>query len=68
MTSRYEAKVYDMLSEGPVTAGEVAKKIGVTHKTALRILMHLALTRKDVMYRNSGRIHIFWRMSYVEDV
>ena len=61
MGSRYEEKLYDMLTNQPVTPSEMAKKLGVTYKTAQRALMHLALTRNDVSYRNSGRIHLFWK-------
>jgi len=61
MTSKYEERVYQMLSDEPVTPNEIALKIDVAHKTAQRILMHLALTRKDVKYKNSGRIHLFWK-------
>jgi len=50
-----------MISNDPVTPNEVARKCGVSHKTAKDVLMHLALTREDVKYRNSGRIHIFWK-------
>ena len=57
---RYDEAVYLILSD-PVTRNEVAKKFGVTQKTGERVLMHLALTRKNVKYRNSGRIHIFWK-------
>ncbi|MHA1579713.1 MAG: hypothetical protein ACTSUQ_08800 [Candidatus Freyarchaeota archaeon] len=48
-----------MLSDKPVTPNEIAKKLGITHKTAKDALMHLAVTRKDVRYKNSGRIHVF---------
>jgi len=61
MGSRFEETIYGMLSREPVTPNEVAKKLEISHKTALRSLMHLALTREDVKYKNSGRIHIFWR-------
>ena len=57
---RYDEAIYHILSD-PVTPNEVAKMLGVTQKTAQRVLMHLALTRTDVKYRNSGRIHIFWK-------
>ena len=57
---KYDEVVYRILS-APVTPNEVAKKLGVTQKTAQRVLMHLALTREDVKYKNSGRIHIFWK-------
>jgi len=63
MGGKYEEKVYHMLTSDPVTPSEVAKKLGVTYKTAQRALMHLALTKKDVAYKNSGRIHIFWKRS-----
>jgi len=59
--SRFEERIYEMLSSEPVTPSEVAKRTGVTHKTAQRALMHLALTKKDVAYKNSGRIHLFWK-------
>ena len=61
MTSKYEERVYQMLSDEPVTPNEIALKIDVSHKTAQRILMHLALTREDIKYKNSGRIHLFWK-------
>ena len=57
---KYDEAVYRILSD-PVTPNEVAKKLGITQKTAQRVLMHLALTREDVKYKNSGRIHIFWK-------
>ncbi|MEM2711394.1 MAG: hypothetical protein QXY46_05940 [Candidatus Bathyarchaeia archaeon] len=63
MPSRYEKAVYDMLSDEPVTSNEAAKKLGVNYHTAKNVLMHLAVTRKDVRYKSSGRIHIFWRES-----
>jgi hypothetical protein len=44
-----------------VTPNEVVKRLGVTQKTVQRVLMHLALRREDVKYKNSGRIHIFWK-------
>ena len=57
---KYDETVYQILSD-PVTPNEVAKKLGITQKTAQRVLMRLALTREDVKYKNSGRIHIFWK-------
>ena len=63
MGSRFEERIYELLSLEPVTPSEVSKRVGVTYKTAQRALMHLALTRKDVAYRNSGRIHLFWKRS-----
>ena len=44
---RYDEAIYRVLSD-PVTPNEVAKKLGVTQKTAQRVLMHLAPTRNDV--------------------
>jgi len=61
MVSRYEEPIYQMLSREPVTPNEVAMELKISHKTALRALMHLALTKQDIRYRNSGRIHLFWR-------
>jgi predicted transcriptional regulator len=61
VASKFEGRIYKMLSDEPVTPNEVAKKIEVSHKTAQRVLMHLALTRDDVKYKNSGRIHLFWK-------
>ena len=62
MTGKYEKRIYEMLSDEPVTPNEIAKKVNVTHKTAQRVLMHLALTKQDVRYKNSGRIHLFWKI------
>lgn len=61
MQSRYEETIFNMLSDGPVTPNEVAKKLGINYKTAKDALMHLAVTRKDVRYKNSGRIRMFWK-------
>jgi len=62
MVSKYEEKVYSMLSEEPVTPSEIAKKLGINYKTAKDVLLRLAAMKKDVRYRNSGRIYIFWRV------
>jgi len=62
MPSKYEETIYNMLSDEPVTPNEVAKKLGINYKTAKDALMHLSVTRKDVRYKNSGRIHIFWKV------
>jgi len=59
MGSKFEEAIYQMLSREPVTANGVAKKLEISHKTALRTLMHLALTREDVYYKNLGRIDLF---------
>jgi Mn-dependent DtxR family transcriptional regulator len=61
LPSKYEQAIYDMLSSEPVTPSEVAKKLRINYKTAKDALMRLAITKKDVRYKNSGRIHIFWR-------
>jgi len=66
MGSRFEESIYQMLSREPVTPNEVAKKLEISHKTALRALMHLALTKKDVRYKNSGRIHLFWKSTLLK--
>jgi predicted ArsR family transcriptional regulator len=59
MPSRFREKVYAVLTKEPVTVNEVAIKLGISHKTAKSALMELALTKPDVRYKNSGRIHIF---------
>jgi len=59
--NKNEENVYKMLTYEPVTPNEIAKKLGISHKTAQRILMQLALIRDDIKYKNSGRIHLFWR-------
>ena len=63
MGSRFEESVYQILLREPVTPDEVAKKLQISDKTAQRALMHLALTNENVAYKNSGRIHIFWKRS-----
>jgi len=63
MPSKFEESIYRMLSDEPVTPNEVAGKLGISHKTAQRALMHLALTKNDIKYKNSGRIHLFWKMN-----
>ena len=63
MVSKYEETIYRAISREPVTPNEIARKLKISHKTALRTLMHLALTKEDVYYKNSGRIHLFWRES-----
>jgi len=62
LPSRYEETIYGMLSSEPVTPNEVAIKLGVSHKTAKSALMYLALTKDNVRYKNSGRIHLFWKV------
>jgi hypothetical protein len=61
LPSRYEEAVYSMLSDEPVTPNEVARRLGINYKTTKDALMHPAITRRDVHYRKSGRIHIIWR-------
>ena len=61
MVSKFERSIYKTLLRKPMTASEVAKKLEISHKPALEVLMHLALTREDIHYKNAGRIHIFWR-------
>lgn len=45
-----------------MTPNGVAIKLGIAHKTALQALMGLALTERDVKYKNSGRIYLFWKV------
>ena len=60
MGGKFQESIYRLLSREPVTPNEVSKKLRISHKTALRTLMHLALTNEKVHYKNSGRIHLFW--------
>jgi len=62
MPGKYEEIVYEMLSDAPVTPNEIAQKLNITQKTAQKTLMQLALTKRDVKYKNSGRIHLFWKI------
>lgn len=61
MPSKYKETIYGMLSREPVTPNEIARKAGISHKTAKDVLMHLTVTKQEVKYKNSGRIHIFWK-------
>ena len=49
-----------MLSQEPMTPNEVANNLGISYKTAQRILLDLAASRDDVAYKKSGRIYLFW--------
>lgn len=62
MPSKYEETIYRMLKDEPVTPNEIAKALRITHKTAQKVLMHLALTKNDIRYKNSGRIYMFWKV------
>jgi ribosomal protein S25 len=62
LLSRYEKVIYSVLSSELVTPNEIAKKLGINYKTAKDALKHLAVTRKDVRYKNSGRMHVFWKL------
>jgi hypothetical protein len=61
MPSKHEEAVYKILDQSPVTPNEIAQKLGITQKTAQQTLMQLALTRQDIKYKLSGRIHLFWK-------
>jgi Mn-dependent DtxR family transcriptional regulator len=63
MPGKYEEIIYEMLRDEPVTPNEVALKLKITQKTAQKTLMQLALTKSEVKYKNSGRIHLFWKRS-----
>jgi predicted transcriptional regulator len=67
MPGKYDEMIYKMLNDEPVTPNEVALKLRITQKTAQKTLMQLALTRSEVRYKSSGRIHLFWKSSS-EDV
>lgn len=61
MTSNFEKAIYGALSLQPATPNEIASRLNMNYKTVQRVLLQLALTRKDVRFRNSGRIQLFWR-------
>jgi hypothetical protein len=61
MAGKFEEPVYQTLSREPVIPNEIAKKLEISDKKVLRALMHLALTKEDVYYKNSGTIHLVWR-------
>jgi Mn-dependent DtxR family transcriptional regulator len=63
MPGKYDEMIYKMLNDEPVTPNEVALKLRITQKTAQKTLMQLALTRSEVRYKSSGRIHLFWKSS-----
>jgi predicted transcriptional regulator len=63
MARQNEAKIYKTLTQEPVTPSEIAIKLGISYKTAQKILLELAATKKDIAYRKSGRIFLFWRKS-----
>ena len=46
MPNRNEELIYKILSHEPVTPNEIATKLKISHKTAQRALMQLALTKK----------------------
>jgi hypothetical protein len=59
LPSRCESRIYDVLSSGSATLGEVSRKFRVDYRTAKDMLMHLPLTSRYVRYKASGRIHVF---------
>jgi hypothetical protein len=61
MSNGYEKMVYEMFLNELVTPNEVVKRLGINYRTVEDCLMQLTMSRKDVRYKGSGRIHIFWR-------
>lgn len=57
----YEEKIYRILTTEPVTPSEIAAKVGVSYKTAQKVLLSLAATKREIGCRKSGRIYLFWR-------
>lgn len=60
MPGHYEEQVFKLLAQDPVTPSEVANSLGISYKTAQKILLELAASRDDVAYKKSGRIYLFW--------
>jgi predicted transcriptional regulator len=67
MKSNHEMQVYKLLKEQPVTPGEVAHNLGISYKTAQRVLLDLAARKNDVGYKKSGRIYVFWHKSQLRN-
>jgi len=58
--SKFEGTIYQVLSRKPVTVN-VITKLKISHKKTFRALMNLVSTKEGIYYKNSGRIHHFWR-------
>jgi len=67
MPGRYEEQVLKLLTQDPVTPSEVANSLGISYKTAQKILLDLAASREDVAYKKSGRIYLFWYRKNTEN-
>ena len=65
MPSRYEEAIYQMLVDEPVTPNEVSRKLGISHKTAQRVLMHLALTSNILDIRSQEEYTYSRKMKFV---
>jgi predicted transcriptional regulator len=63
MPSDYKDKIYVYLAEEPVTPSEIAIKLNISYKTAQKALLELAAEKKDIAYKKSGRIYLFWKKS-----
>jgi predicted transcriptional regulator len=63
MTSDYTDQIYLYLTEEPVTPSEVANKFKLSYKTAQKALLKLAAEKRDIAYKKSGRIYLFWKKS-----
>ena len=59
MPSKYEKIIYGMPSREPVIPDEIANMLGVLHRTAKDVPMHLIITKPEMRCKNLGRIHLF---------
>ena len=56
----FRKKILELLNE-PCTATEVAKKLRISTKKAIKLLKEIANQEKDVLSKKIGRYTVFWR-------
>jgi predicted ArsR family transcriptional regulator len=61
LLGRCEDRIYEILSDEPVTLGETAWRLGLNCKSARGVFTRLAPRGRDACCKASGRIHVFWR-------
>jgi predicted Rossmann fold nucleotide-binding protein DprA/Smf involved in DNA uptake len=61
MTSKFEKTILDALSSEPVTPNELSSRLNMNYKTVQNVLLQLALKNKEIHFKNSGRIQLFWK-------
>jgi len=61
VSSETISEVYAALNDIPQTPNEIARKLDHNQKTVQSILLELANTKNDVMWKKIGRYRLFWR-------